>query len=273
MLGRVVVVGIAAAAALAALLVGLRHGREIAPAGDRGPTFGCPMHPQVVAPIAGECPICGMALTARGAASGASADDSFSLPARMPALLESDLVAARRRSLSRAVIAPAEIDRLGAGWALLRRGDWQPGQRASYRSTAAAASQAIEVRLAPEPPEPAQPVGDETFKVRFDVVAGAAPREGDAGWLSLPERRQDALTIPAGAVLDTPVGAFVFVASANRRTFVRRRIETGRLAFGLATVVSGLRDGETVAAVPSSFAAERQLDLDRSKAADRGGAR
>ena len=272
MLGRVVVVGIAAAAALAALLVGLRHGRDIAPAGDRGPTFSCPMHPQVVAPIAGECPICRMALTARGAVSGASVD-TFSLPERMPALLESDLVAARRRPLSRAVIAPAEIDRLGAGWALLRRGDWQPGQRAGYRSTAAAASQVIDVRLSTEPPAPGQPTGDETFKVRFDVVAGAAPREGEAGWLSLPERRQDALTIPVGAVLDTPAGAFVFVASANRRTFTRRRIETGRLASGLATVVSGLREGEKVAAVPFSFAAERELDPDRSVAAERKGAR
>jgi len=268
MLGRVVVVGIAAAAALAALLVGLRPGRERAAGGDRGPTFSCPMHPQVVAPIAGECPICRMALTARGAVSGASAD-TFSLPERMPALLESDLAAARRRPLSRAVIAPAEIDRLGAGWALLRRGDWQPGQRADYRSTAAA-SQVIEVRLSPEPPEPS---GDETFKVRFDVLAGAAPREGDAGWLSLPERRQDALTIPVGAVLDTAAGAFVFVASANRRTFTRRRIETGRLASGLVTVISGLREGEKVAAVPSSFAAERELALDRSVAAERKGAR
>jgi len=175
----------------------------------------------------------------------------------MSAVRETDLAVTRRRSLSRAVIAPAEIDRVGAGWALLRRGDWQPGERAAYRSTAGPTPPPTEVLLSAEPPEAA---GDGAFKVRFEVVSGPAPREGDAGWLSLPERRQDALTIPAGAVLDRPDGTFVFVASAGRRTFARRRIETGRPVSGLAIVMSGLREGEKVAAVPFSFSAEQRLD-------------
>src|SRR5262245_4322553 len=85
-------------AALAALLAGICVApRTAAPQGAHGAAeYVCPMHPQVTAATAGQCPICGMALAR---ADGVALD------------LRRNIGVVRSRLTSREIVAPAWHDR------------------------------------------------------------------------------------------------------------------------------------------------------------------
>jgi multidrug efflux pump subunit AcrA (membrane-fusion protein) len=84
--------------------------------------------------------------------------------------------------------------------------------------------------------------------VRFEVEPGASLGANETGLLKLPTRVREGLVVREGAIIDSPDGPYVLVAEADRRTFTRRPVEIGTRLYGYAAVVSGLRQGEHVAA-------------------------
>jgi hypothetical protein len=234
--------------------------------------YVCPMHPEIIKPGAGECPICHMDLEpasqrAPDAGAPATGDDAEMTPPSLtgdPTYRPSaDVDIVRRRVLSHELRAPAWIDGDGAAQALLYRDELAalvPGERADFSPTAAPGT-TIEVHLAPTPPVPWD---DATARVRFDVDASrpgaAALRPGVVGWLKLAGKQREVLVIPCAAVLPSPEGPHVLVVSADGRTMKSRHVEIGKVSYGLAVVLSGLRYQERVAIRGAFFQdAERRL--------------
>ncbi len=248
--GRVVLLAAAAVGLIAALTV---HGRariETRVGGDTDAAFYCPMHEQVVAPFPGECPICRMALEPRRpVAAGGSA--TFSLPAGTPRLTEQDMALAKRKRVAGQITAPARIDGERSGVAVLYAGEAAAGQRARFHPAARADSAGSDVHFTGDPP---QRENGGVVTMRFELARGGpafAPRQ--TGWIVFERAAVDTVTVPQAAVFETPDGTFVFLASANGRTFTRRKLELGRTHFGHAVVVSGVNEGERVA-VSRAFA-------------------
>ncbi len=126
---------------------------------------------------------------------------------------------------------------------------------------------AVAVRRTGDPP--ARRDGS-TSTIRFRAAAPMAA--GGAGWLELPRRPRDVLTVPTSAILHSPEGPYVLMPAGPGR-FRRRRIEVGETFIGLdyAVVLSGLRVQDRVVARGSFFLdAERRLDAPPARSA--GGA-
>jgi len=153
-----------AVAGVAVAFVAHRGGDASARRGQAAAThaYACPMHPQVVAPVPGECPICRMALELQQSAAqagpapgpaGSARGATFSLPPRTARLNDDDHVIAKRRRVSGPIVAPASIDGDRGGFVLLYEGDAVAGQQARFQPAARpAAAAGIDVRFTSEPP-------------------------------------------------------------------------------------------------------------------------
>lgn len=223
-------------------------------------TFACPMHPHVLGAAPSECPICGMALErreGRGAPmpQGGMSPSSFLLRPAVPRLTRYDLVTARRLKVARVVAAPAWLESADEGEALVYRDEATAGADARFAPARAGAGEIV-ARLAIELAEP----WDELFiRVRFHLAPGDPPRgPGEVGWLRISIEGK-AVTVPYSAVLESPRGPEIFVASADGRTLTHRAVDVSRLYFGQATAVAGLAEGEAVAQFPFAMAAEERL--------------
>jgi hypothetical protein len=236
--------------------------------------YVCPMHPDVVSPAPGECPICRMALEPVGTLQpGASSGESAAFSLAESANLEDRKVvsAAKRRLFALEVRAPAWLEDEGRLTAVLYNDQLtglRPGEHASFHPAAAPAV-AIDVRLTAEP---RAPWDASTSLVHFRLGPGAPALEpGAAGWVTLAARARQPLVVPSSAVLFSPEGPYVLVAEADGRTFRRRRLEIGKVYGGFATVSSGLGDAEAVVVAGAFFLdAERRLQSLREEG---GGAR
>jgi multidrug efflux pump subunit AcrA (membrane-fusion protein) len=102
--------------------------------------------------------------------------------------------------------------------------------------------------------------------VRFDP--GEAERRqlvhalGDpiVGWVRLAARPRELLVVPTGAVLYSSHGPYLLVPAPDGRGFDRRPVVVGRLHRGLAVIVSGLTDQDTVVTANAFFVdAEQRL--------------
>jgi hypothetical protein len=263
--GRIVLL---AAAAVAVVVAFVAHGGgdDRAPRGGTAATFHCPMHPQVVAPVPGECPVCRMALepqrpvaqavAAAPPRAGGTRGGTFSLPPGTARLVDADHVLAKRLRVSGTITAPARLDGDRSGFVLLYDGDAAAGQRARFQLASGTAAAGIDVRLTGEP-SPREDGG--IVKMRFELPAGAPPLPPrETGWLTLERRNVDAVTVPHAAILGTPDGTFAFVASADRRTYTKRRVAIGRHFAGQAVVLSGVTEGERVAVAKGFVLATEQ---------------
>ncbi len=189
---------------------------------------------------------------------GPAADPEFTV-AESAKLRDSKAIGtAEARMFVRSVRAPAWLEARGRVEAVLRNdelGGLSPGEHAFFfRATAPA--EGIDVRLSAEPPTPWD---GSTSRVRFAAPAsGLEP--GGVGWVELAARPRKLLVVPSSSVLYSPEGPYVLAAGADGRTFSRRRVAIGKVASGLAVVLSGLREGETLV-VGSAFSwdAERRL--------------
>ena len=69
------------------------------------------------------------------------------------------------------------------------------------------------------------------------------------GSVKFPMRLRHDLVIREGVVLQSPEGPYVLVATNDRHTLTKRRIEVGSIMYGYASVISGLEEDEWVVAL------------------------
>jgi hypothetical protein len=206
--------------------------------------YTCPMHPEVASPLAGDCPICGMALqmvapsAARRTGGAVTLDKTDMHPFDVGPIV--------RRTLSVPIRAPASIDGGGVITALVYRSELDalaPDEQASF--AASGPDPKIAVRRGPGAP---RPWDDATDLVEFRADAGGPPlAPGTTGWVTVPAKPRPELVIPAIAVVWAGRSSSAFVASADGHTFTRRAIEIGPVYNGLGVVLAGLQAGERVA--------------------------
>jgi hypothetical protein len=264
---------LAAAAALAAAIVLTRERDQNRAQTGLSASYLCPMHPEVVSPAPGDCPICGMALERASAAQKPpSADPGNS----------SRVVDVRRQVVTQAVSAPAWLSAGGVVTAVLYKDDLVgcegDEQALFFPYTAPAAG--YSVRLSSRKAI-AQRDDTSTVQVRFQMEEAPALSPPTVGWLQLVARPRELLVVPESAVLYSGDGAYVLAASEGGHTFTRRGIEIGRILdsghvadlagdhFGAIVVLSGLQEWERVVAGDAFFLdAERRLQAAQGQAAE-----
>jgi hypothetical protein len=268
--GRVLLL-LAAALALAAAIVLTRARDRDRDHAERSPTspYLCPMHPEVLSPVPGDCPICGMALERSGGAQKAASVDTEG---------SSRVGDVRRQVVTQTVRAPAWLSADSVVTAVLHKNELVgcvPGERALFFPYTAPAA-GLAVSLASH--AAISPWDASTVQVRFQLE-GAALAAPNTGWLELAARPRQLLVVPESAVLYSGEGAYVLAAPQGGHTFTRRRIEIGRILdsghvadlagdhFGTIVVLSGLQERERVVAGDTFFLdAERRLQVAQGRA-------
>jgi hypothetical protein len=213
----------------------------------------CPMHPDVTARAPGACPICGMALR-EAVAAGRGVPHTQAEPASAPRI-----DTARRRTFTQEIAGPAWVEPDGALVALLyddEIGTLTAAERGAFFPAGAPDAAVAVERVAADTPL-RWDRSTARVRFRFDAAAPAAP--GTHGWIKLPPRPREVLVIPASALLDAADGPHVLVDQRRADGQLERRaVAVGRSFLGLASVVSGLHDGERVVARNAFF-----LDVDQ----------
>jgi hypothetical protein len=106
----------------------------------------------------------------------------------------------------------------------------------------------IKVHLAAQPPEPWDAA---TVLVRFrlDDHAGAELQPKEIGSVKFATRLRNGLVVKESAVIQSPEGPYVLIASADRRTFTKRPVQIGSTLYDYADVVGGAREDEYAVAL------------------------
>ena len=235
-----------------------------------GVGYVCPMHPSVTASAPGECPICGMALqVARsGPPDGMPAGNPMPTLVHVTGSMSGDehvrprelIDLVRKRVFSREVRAPAWVDGEGTISAYIYKDDLvglEPSQRGSFATTSAAGAN-VDVRLTSSAPLPRD---EATVQIRCQWEGdAAAARPGEVGWITFAARPHEVLVISYDSVLESESGPYVLAAAPDGHTFTRQPVEIGKVLFGMAVVVSGVHEGQRIAARDVFYLdAERRL--------------
>jgi heavy metal-binding protein len=244
--GRLVLLLAALAAVAASFVLTRKHDRAAARS-DVTERYICPMHPEVTSPTASECPICRMALERIGTAKHVAAPPVTDL--------------AKQREFTKEARAPGWVAAERVVEAVFERADLvglEPDDRALF-FRAAAPTMGVDVRLVADPPVAWDA---STSKARFVVGPSTRALEpGETGWVTLAPKLRNFLVVPSSAVLQSPRGPYVLAAATERGPFVSRSVEVGKVLYGVAVVLSGLREGERVVAGDAFFwAAQQRLE-------------
>jgi len=244
---RVLLVAIAAGGLVGAVVARRVGNGPAAAAASARPSFVCPMHPEVTSSAPGDCPICRMRLEPM--VNVATAE-----PAALKlATVEKELRAfdavsrVKRFETAQEMRFPARaVDRDG-GVALVYK-DQAPllvaGETGQFWSLSGPGAGSA-IRFGGEAPEPWD---DSTVRVRFHAAPGVALPANGTGSVKFATRLRNDLVIREGAVLHSPDGPYVLVATDDRHTLTKRRVELGAIIYGYAAVTSGLQEDEWVVA-------------------------
>jgi hypothetical protein len=212
------------------------------------PSFVCPMHPEVTSSSPGDCPICRMALEPM--ANTATAEPAALRLATVAKELRAfDAVSrVKRFETSQEMRAAAWAESEEAGVALMYRDQAQllvPGEEGQFWSLSGPGA-GIAVRVGDQPPEPWD---GSTVRVPLRAAPGVKLPAKGSGSVKFATRLRRDLVIREGAVLRSPEGPYVLVATDDRHTLTKRRIEVGSIIYGYASVISGLKEDEWVVAL------------------------
>ena len=262
--GRLLLLLVAALALVSAFALARARDQDRARAEESSTErYVCPMHPEVVSRVPGECPICRMALERAGATGKGPR-----------AAARSGVVeVARRRVVTQLVRAPAWLADT-AVTAVLHKDDLvglAAGERALFLGTTTPGA-GTPVHLSPDQPSPWDA---STVQVHFQIDRRVpTTKKEDTGWLELAPRPRELLVVPSSAVLYSGEGAYVLAAPPNSHRFTRRPVDIGRILdsgyaaglssdrFGAIVVLSGLEEGEQVVVGDAFFLdAERRLQM------------
>jgi hypothetical protein len=250
---RLLLVAIAAGG-VAAGLAARRGSGAPAPAAAARPSFVCPMHPEVTSSSPGDCPICRMAL--EPIANVAQVETATE---KEPAVLQLQTVSkelrafdavsrVKRFEIAQEMRFAAWAEGRDEGVALVYKDQAKllvPGEGGQFWSLSAPGP-GIAVRVGSEPPEPWD---GSTVRVRFHAAPGVVLPADGTGSVKFATRERKDLVIREGAVLRSPEGPYVLVATNDRHTLTKRRIEVGSIVYGYASVISGLKEDEWVVAL------------------------
>jgi hypothetical protein len=245
---RLVLVAIAAGGVVAGL-VARRVGNAPAATAATRPSFVCPMHPEVTSSSPGDCPICRMALEPMANVAGTAAEPAaLKLATVAKELRAFDAVSRVKRfeTSQEMRFAAWAVDR-DAGIALMHTDQAKllvAGEVGQFWPLSGPGG-GLAVRVGDEPPERWD---GSTMRVRFHAAPGVALPVNGTGSLKFDTRLRNDLVIREGAVLRSPEGPYVLVATDDRHTLTKRRVEIGSIVYGYAAVTSGLKEDEWVVA-------------------------
>ena len=157
----------------------------------------------------------------------------------------------KRFETSQEMRAPAFAETAGAGVALFFRDQAKillPGEAGVFEPTGRPGEPppaAITVRIDGAEPESWD---SSTIRVRFRADKAQRLPPGATGAVKFDTRLRRGLVIKATAVLQSPDGPYVLVATDERRTLTKRPVEVGSIIQGYIGVEGGLREGEWVVA-------------------------
>jgi hypothetical protein len=212
------------------------------------PSFVCPMHPEVTSSSPGDCPICRMALEPISN-TATTEPAALQLATVSKELRAYDAVSrVKRFETSQEMRFHAWAESRDAGVALMHKDQAKllvAGEEGQFAPLSALGADRA-VRAGNEPPEPWD---ESTVRVRFHAAPGVTLPANGTGTVKFATRLRHDLVIREGAVLRSPEGPYVLVATNDRHTLTKRPIEVGSIIYGYASVVSGLQEDEWVLAL------------------------
>ena len=108
------------------------------------------------------------------------------------------------------------------------------------------------------------PIGD---LLRWDVSMMNESLLSHASYAAMesPTRLRNGLVVKESAVIQSPEGPYVLIASADRRTFTKRPVQIGATMYDYADVIGGAREDEYAVAL-HTFALDTERRLGRRAA-------